>query len=79
MSDLSPAAQAAVNAAVDVTGYGRATRLLHVCIAAALRAAVNHVLPIECELVDGHLQYEKRDPIRDEFLAIAEELENTND
>lgn len=38
-SDLSPSAQAIVNAAVDVTGYGKETPLLKKRIAASLRTA----------------------------------------
>jgi hypothetical protein len=39
MTDLSPAAQSVINAAVEAGGgYGRATPVLHARIAAALRA-----------------------------------------
>jgi hypothetical protein len=47
-------------------------------IAAALRAAADQVVPLGHEDVwtDGRiLQYEKRDPVREKLLAIADELE----
>jgi hypothetical protein len=47
-------------------------------IAAALRAAADQVAPLGYEDVwtDGRiLQYEKRDPVREKLLAIADELE----
>jgi hypothetical protein len=41
---LSPAAQAVINAAVEGGGgYGRATPVLHARLAAALRAAADHI------------------------------------
>jgi hypothetical protein len=44
MTDLSPAAQYIVNAAVESGGgYGRATPVLHARLAAALRAAADHI------------------------------------
>ncbi len=48
-------------------------------LAAALRAAAEIVAPLSYEDVwtDGRiLQYEKRDPVREKLLAIADELEN---
>ena len=79
MTDLSPAAQYIVNAAVESGGgYGRATPVLHARLAAALRAAADQVAPLGYEDVwtDGRiLQYEKRDPVREKLLAIADELE----
>jgi hypothetical protein len=48
-------------------------------VAAALRAAADEVVPLGYEDVwtDGKmLQYEKRDPVREQLLAIATELEN---
>ena len=44
----------------------------------AFRAAVDEILPVEYELVDDNLQYEKRNPIREEFLTIVRELEKDN-
>lgn len=44
MPELSPAAQAVINAAVEAGGgYGRATPVLHARLAAALRAAADEV------------------------------------
>ena len=44
MTDLSPAAQYIVNAAVESGGgYGRATPVLHARLAADLRAAADHI------------------------------------
>jgi hypothetical protein len=51
-------------------------------LAAALRAAADHVVPLSYEdlWTDGRmLQYEKRDPVREKLLAIAAELEGGND
>ena len=45
--------------------------------AAALRALADRIMPIEYELFDGHLQYEKSNPVRDQILSIAKELEET--
>jgi hypothetical protein len=42
--------------------------------AAAVRAAADQVVPIEHEIIDD-CWYEKADPIREQFLAIAAELE----
>jgi hypothetical protein len=67
MTDLSPAAQYIVNAAVESGGgYGRATPVLHARLAAALRAAAD-------QLAYGHTGR----LIIDEkaLLAIADELE----
>jgi hypothetical protein len=71
MSNLSSAAQAVLNAVCDNTEPDCDTQHL---IAAALRAAINQVLPIEHEIIDD-CWYEKADPIREQFLAIATELE----
>jgi hypothetical protein len=80
MTELSPAAQAVLNAADDVywdwSGMSPATS--RVIAAAALRAAVDQVLPVEYDLVDGYLQYEKQNSIREAFLAIAAELQQFN-
>jgi len=73
MTDLSPAAQAVLDAF-------RAVPDLRDCpsIAGALRATADQVAPLGYEDVwtDGRiLQYEKRDPVREKLLAIADELE----
>jgi hypothetical protein len=75
MTDLSPAVQAIVNAAVEAGGgYGRATLTLHARLAAALRAAADQVVPAP------HLPYDSccdvnAAAIRAELLAISIELE----
>jgi hypothetical protein len=69
---LSPAAQAVLRAAGDSEPGISCT------ISAALRAAADQVTPLGYEDVwtDGRiLQYEKRDPVREKLLAIADELE----
>ena len=70
LTDLSPAAQAIVNAAVEAGGqHGRATPVLHARLAAALRAAADQVVPEATGF-----SYTKQD-IRAALLAIADELE----
>ena len=50
MTDLSPAAQYIVNAAVESGGgYGRATPVLHARLAAALRAAADQIETLYCD------------------------------
>jgi len=66
---LSPAAQAVLDAS-NLHPYIDSRQIL----AAALRAAINQVLPIEHEIIDD-CWYEKADPIREQFLAITDELE----
>ena len=79
MTDLSPAAQAVEDAYFNADGFGYRKG-----IAAALRAAVDQVLP-EAEVNDfspGVLPQayaQQRHVTRLEFLAIAQELENAND
>ena len=74
MTELSPAVRAVLGATgtagtpLELTARGIAS--------AALRATVDEILPVEYELVDGSHQYEKKNPVREEFLAIVEELEN---
>jgi len=67
MTDLSPAAQAAVNAAVEAGGgYGKATPVLRARLAAALEAVVAKTKMRQygtCWICDAN-----------ELLAIADEL-----
>jgi hypothetical protein len=73
MSELSSAAQAVITAS-NCAG----SRIVQLHIAAALRAAADQVVRLGHEDVwtDGRiLQYEKRDPVREKLLAIADELE----
>jgi len=69
MTNLSPAAQAIINAAVEAGGkYGRATPVLHARLAAALLTAADHLsyqLPFE--------DFGRIDVV--DLLAIADELE----
>jgi hypothetical protein len=83
MAELSPAAQAIVNAAVEAGGgYGRATPTLHARLAAALRSAADQVVPpaLEEEFHNRNqaLPLTKMVEIRKKLLAIAAELENGN-
>ncbi len=81
LNKLSPAAQAVLDAANGAQSYGPDDCLNESrwVAAAALRAAVDQVTPLSYEDVwtDGRiLQYEKRDPVRETLLFIADELEN---
>jgi hypothetical protein len=74
MTDLSPAAQQvfwefnrAASGKPDDWHYLPA-------IAAALRAAADQMVPVEHEIIEN-CWYEKVDLIREQFLAIATELE----
>ena len=77
MTDLSPAAQAVLDAYIQ----GLATKRRN-AIAAALRAAADQVVPpaLEEEFHDRNqaLPLTKMVEIRQKLLAIAAELENTN-
>lgn len=81
MTNLSPAAQAIINAAIEGGGgYGRATPVLHARIAAALRAAADQVVPenYDCAVEDigwYHAAEVRHTVIREQILAIAAELE----
>jgi hypothetical protein len=86
MPDLSPAAQAMLNAySKHVSEWLKSSKTdkpsshYHASgIAAALRAAADEVVPMSYEDIwtDGRmLQYEKQDPVRDKLRAIADELE----
>lgn len=72
MTDLSPAAQAVLNAF-------RAVPDLRDCpsIAAALRAAADQVVP-EFWHEEGDIYAETKHDVRADLLAIAAELEGTN-
>jgi hypothetical protein len=78
MTDLSPAAQAVLDAAADVYwDWSDMSPASSSTIAAALRAAADQVVPVEHEIIDN-CWYEKAGPIREQFLAIAAELEGAN-
>jgi hypothetical protein len=86
MTDLSPAAQAVLDAT------GRKTWYRNNDIAAALRAAADHVVPEQSEPPCGEgepwpqsyqlmadSKWEQRQQTRAELLAIVAELEGAND
>ena len=77
--DLSPLAQKVVNAAVEVTGYGKETWLLKARIAASLEAAADEVAPENYSGCTGDTDWDlgmesRNDCIRDALLAIVDEL-----
>ena len=76
MTDLSPAAQAVLNAAEAVSEYGKATPLMKARLAAAMRTAADQVVP---EPVPSDQPWNdvmaQRCVIRFELLAIAAELD----
>lgn len=78
MTNLSPAAAAVYKAAEESCWDWSSMQAAHfsTITVAALRAIANEVAPVEMELVDGHLYYEKENPIRDQLLTIASEIEN---
>jgi hypothetical protein len=76
---LSPAAQAVLNALYE--GFYVATP--GQCLAAALRAAADQVVPEEIDLPSiapdlGHFRQHERRLTRRRLLAIATELDNTS-
>jgi hypothetical protein len=81
MTDLSPAAQAVMDAGRQYAtqAWSDAThQRFNLGIAAALRAVADEVAPMAYEDIwtDGRmLQYERQDPVRDKLFAIADELE----
>jgi uncharacterized protein YjiS (DUF1127 family) len=81
MADLSPAAQAVLNAfnaeAKPEPHHQREA------IAAAIRALADRVVPLELVLpeqapIDGHTRQDQRSKTRRELLALADELEGLN-
>jgi hypothetical protein len=81
MTDLSPAAQAVLNASSEAP-VGEGWNADRLAIAAALRAVANQVVPphLETELYDRNpsLTLQKAVEIRHQLLTIAAELENTH-
>ena len=67
---LSPAAQAVLDAAINVAESPDAEAIA----SAVLRAVADQVVPIEYEDIHG-CWYEKKNRVREQFLAIANELE----
>jgi hypothetical protein len=83
MTDLSPAAQAVLDATQDAYWLWDSMCPADAeTIAAALRAAADQVVPphLETELYDRNpsLTLQKAVEIRHQLLAIAAELENAN-
>jgi len=78
MSELSPAAQAIVNAAIEGGGgYGYATPVLHARLAAVLEAAADQVVPEPDDWDKDNFSIQAlrlRCVMRDQLLAIAAEL-----
>ena len=74
MTDLSPAAQAVLNAAEAVSEYGKATPLMKARLAAALRAAADQVVPVPKLPYDSCCDV-SASATRSQLLAIAAELE----
>jgi hypothetical protein len=78
MTDLSPAAQSVINAAVEAGGgYGRATPVLHARIAASLRAVADQICmkqPLGSTDADAGV-FAAHHAISTSLLAIADELE----
>ena len=79
MTDLSPAAQAVLDAYLDAPcGKPRS-----VWVAAALRAAADQVVPDAANYLRAAINspdwWDAHDQIRAEILAIADELEGGND
>ena len=73
MADLSPAAQAVLDATYNT--YNPADSLaLRRCVAAALRAAADQVVP-EFWHEEGDIYAETKHDVRADLLAIAAELE----
>ena len=78
MTDLSPAAQAVMDAAYEELDYVP-QRHVRWCAAAALRAAADQVVP-EYKVTPGGSKIWPSEPlpsIRAQLLAIADELEAT--
>jgi hypothetical protein len=78
---LSPAAQTVMDAVFDhwPGGYNHPGKPR--CVAAALRAAADQVVPKQLTIPDGDLteqtyRWDERSGIRNDLLAIAAELEN---
>jgi len=80
VAELSPAAQAVINATAERVLADRRINMEHIA-AAALRAAADQVVPIPPMIVQGGRTYEEawtetvKDSIRQKLFAIAAELE----
>ena len=80
MSKLSPAAQAVLTAVtqqeycLDPSEIPTEAARIGYLLSAAFRAVADQVVPIEYEDIHG-CWYEKKNRVREQFLAIANELE----
>jgi hypothetical protein len=74
MTDLSLAAQMVLDALYMEELNGPQQLMARAHAAAALRAVADQVVPVEHEIIEN-CWYEKADLIREQFLAIAAELE----
>ena len=82
VADLSPAAQAVLDASSD-SPIGDGWNADRLAIAAALRAAADQVVPAEADLPPiapdlGHFRQHERRLTRQRLLAIAAELEDAD-
>lgn len=76
---LSPAAAAVLDAYMNNCGWlDGPLEKDYRCAAAVLRAAANEVAPFKAEDING-CWYEKRNPVREQLLDIAAELEAYDD
>ncbi len=79
MADLSPAAQAVLDAVLDETAPLSEQHQTRADAAAALRAAADQVVPDEPDYMRAAVPstdwWDKHDSIRSELLALATELE----
>ena len=81
MADLSPAAQAVLDAVLDETAPLSEQHQTRADAAAALRAAADQVVPDEPDYMRAAVPstdwWDKHDSIRSELFALATELDPT--
>jgi hypothetical protein len=80
MTDLSPAAQAVIDAYWATPDEPITTQIHQAAVAAALRAAADQVAPEDYSSYTGHPEHDfameaRNDSVREAILAIAAELE----
>jgi hypothetical protein len=85
-TQLSPAAQAVLTASLCVSSSGSAPLRHRQCVAAALEAAADQVVPDESHPKESQFwddeaeqEWQNNRHVRLQLLAIAAELENTHD
>ena len=76
MTDLSPAAQTVLDAANNELDHAPwdVSHLAKPTVAAVLRAVADQVVPVDYEDIHG-CWYEKKNNVREQLLAIADEFE----